>query len=543
MISRIQNKQVRTVFYSVLIFFALFIAWPAFTLFRNAFEYKHVFSFQNFSAVLTGGKLGTAFANSLKVSFISSLITTVLAFVVAYTVCFTNIPAWLKKTLRTLAVFPMLLPTITYGFAIIYSFGKNGLITKLFGFQFFDFYGFYGLIFGYVIYTFPISFTLLKNTMEYIDRRFIVVCRVMGDNAFKTFVTSILIPLSGTIAVSVVQSFFLSFTDFGIPASIGGRYTVISTMLYNTMLGSLPDFHQGAVIALFMLLPSIFSILLLNYLQRFNVRYNKISRDALKENVFRDSILSIFSVIIVLVIISIFAVVIVSPFVKAWPYDTSFSMDNFSNVVGDRSLNRVFGNSLVISLFTAILGTVLVFAAALCCERSKEKLHGTKTLLAIAQITNTIPGMVLGIAFLLTFRKTPIHNTLIIIVACNLIHFFATPFLMMKGALEKMNSSWETTAAVLGDNWIKTVTRIIAPNALPTLLEIFCYLFINGMVTVSAIVFIAGAKTMVITTKIQELQHFAKFNEIFILSIYILLTNLVLKGVKGIINMKILKRS
>ena len=88
------------------------------------------------------------------------------------------------------------------------------------------------MIFGYVIYTFPISFTLLKNTMEYIDRRFIVVCRVMGDNAFKTFVTSILIPLSGTIAVSVVQSFFLSFTDFGIPASIGGRYTVISTMLY-----------------------------------------------------------------------------------------------------------------------------------------------------------------------------------------------------------------------------------------------------------------------------------------------------------------------
>ena len=94
----------------MLIFFALFIAWPAFTLFRNAFEYKHVFSFQNFSAVLTGGKLGTAFANSFRVSFISSLITTVLAFAVAYTVCFTNIPAWLKKTLRTLAVFPMLLP-------------------------------------------------------------------------------------------------------------------------------------------------------------------------------------------------------------------------------------------------------------------------------------------------------------------------------------------------------------------------------------------------------------------------------------------------
>ncbi|WP_407400821.1 ABC transporter permease [Treponema sp.] len=539
MISRIQNKQVRTVFYSVLIFFCIFIAWPAFTLLKNAFEYRHSFSFVNFNAVFSGGKIWSAFFNSCKVSIISSVITTVFAFVMAYTVTFTNIPSWLKKTFRTLAVFPMLLPTITYGFAIIYSFGKNGLLTKILGFQFFDFYGFYGLIFGYVVYTFPISFTLIKNTMEYIDRRFIVVCRVMGDNSIKTFFTAILGPLAGTIAVSVVQSFFLAFTDFGIPASIGGRYTVISTMLYNTMLGSLPDFHQGAVIALFMLVPSIFSILLLNYLQRFNVRYNKLSNDAIKANPVRDIACSLVSFVVVFAIISIFIVVICSPFVKAWPYDTSFSLDNFTSVLGDKSLNRVFANSLVISLLTAVFGTGLVFASALCCERNKNKLHGTKTLVAIAQVSNAIPGMVLGIAFLLTFRKTPIHNTLIIIVACNLIHFFATPFLMMKGALEKMNASWETTAAVLGDNWIKTVVRIITPNALPTLLEIFVYLFINGMVTVSAIVFIAGAKTMVITTKIQELQHFAKFNEIFILSIYILFTNLILKSVKGIVNIKL----
>lgn len=33
------------------------------------------------------------------------------------------------------------------------------------------------------------------------------------------------------------------------------------------------------------------------------------------------------------------------------------------------------------------------------------------------------------------------------------------------------------------------------------------------------------------TTKIKELQHFAKFNEIFVLSILILLINLLAKGV------------
>lgn len=38
----------------------------------------------------------------------------------------------------------MFLPTITYGFAIIYSFGKQGLLTRLLGRQFFDIYGFGG---------------------------------------------------------------------------------------------------------------------------------------------------------------------------------------------------------------------------------------------------------------------------------------------------------------------------------------------------------------------------------------------------------------
>lgn len=40
----------------------------------------------------------------------------------------------------------MLLPTITYGFAIIYSFGRQGFITGMIGHQMFEIYGFYGLL-------------------------------------------------------------------------------------------------------------------------------------------------------------------------------------------------------------------------------------------------------------------------------------------------------------------------------------------------------------------------------------------------------------
>ncbi len=79
----------------------------------------------------------------------------------------------------------MLLPTITYGFAIIYSFGKQGLLTRLLGRQFFDIYGFGGLLLGYVIYTLPVSFLLIHNTMGYIDKKYMVVSRIMGDSGIR----------------------------------------------------------------------------------------------------------------------------------------------------------------------------------------------------------------------------------------------------------------------------------------------------------------------------------------------------------------------
>lgn len=84
---------------------------------------------------------------------------------------------------------------------------------------------------------------------------------------------------------------------------------------------------------------------------------------------------------------------------------------------------------------------------------------------------------------------------------------------------------------LMGDNWLKTIFRVVTPNAMSTLLEVFSYYFVNAMVTVSAVIFIAGTRTMVITTKIKELQYFNEFNEIFVLSLLILFTNLAARAV------------
>ena len=84
---------------------------------------------------------------------------------------------------------------------------------------------------------------------------------------------------------------------------------------------------------------------------------------------------------------------------------------------------------------------------------------------------------------------------------------------------------------LMGDSWIKTILRVVTPNALSSLIEVFSYYFINSMVTISALIFIAGARTMVLTTMIKQLQYVNRFNEVFVLSLLILATNLLAKAV------------
>lgn len=528
-----KEKEIKVIYAVTILLFAAFLAVPIIRLLGESFVLDTGWGMENYTSVLTGKGFAEAFGNSIVISLTSAVISTVLAFFLAYSIQYTNLGAKYKKLIRLLAVLPMLLPTITYGFAIIYSFGKQGLLTKLIGTQLFDIYGFGGLIFGYVIYTLPISFLLILNTMGYIDKKFMVVSRVMGDNSITTFFQTVFRPLLGTLAASIVQCFFLCFTDYGIPASVGGKYEVVATVLYNEMLGSIPDFQQGAVVAMLMLVPSIISIVLLRYLERYNIRYNKISAIELQKNSLRDWFCGIVSGIILLILVSIFLVIFVVPFVEEWPYQTSFTLEHLQAVLNDNSLTMVYRNSIFVAVLTAVLGLLITYGAALVTARSNMKHRWKGIINSIALITNTIPGMVIGIAYMLIFSGTPLQNTFWLMILCNVVHFFSTPYLMMKNSLEKLNSSWETTASLMGDTWMKTIVRIVTPNMKSTILEVFSYYFVNAMVTVSAVIFIAGARTMVLTTKIKELQYYTKFNEVFVLSLFILGTNLIVKGILG----------
>lgn len=524
------QKELKVLYILITLTLAAILLYPlGCVLFQSVLTKEGGIGLANYTSLLSQSSFWTALANSFTVSGISAAIATLMAFFCAYGLHFTRIRPGVKKVIQIIVLLPLFLPSITYGFAVIYSFGRLGLISQLIVPPPFSIYGFWGLLIADVIYTLPPAFLILYNAFFYVDRNFITVSKLMGDGPWQTFYMTAIRPVVGSLLSAFILSFFLSFTDFGIPVSIAGEYEVIATQLYTTMMGAIPNFGEGAVIAMAMLVPSVASVVMLRWVDRFNFRYNKISKAEVSTNAFRDALYLLYYVLISLALLSVFVVMFVVPFVKQWPYQPYFTLDVITRIVSDSSIWQVYEHSIGVALVSAAVGTIFCYAAALVKARSQLPSWCQTTMDSFAMITNTVPGMVLGIGFLFAMSGTPLANTFTILVLANLVHFFTTPYMMATSALSKMNAGWETTGALMGDSWIKTVSRVIVPNSLPTLLQMFQYFFVSAMVTISAVVFLTGARTMLLTTKIKELQYFEKFEEIFVLSLLVFLTNVAAK--------------
>ena len=505
------------------------LVYPLYSVLNQSFFNDGGFTFDNYLTFLSKGSFWESLFNSFKVSGAVALLATTIAFISAYGLNFCAYSQKLKSAIEIIILLPLFLPSITYGFAVIYSFGRQGLITRLIGQLPFSIYGFYGLLIAGVIYTLPPAFMILNNAFKYVDKNFITVSKVMGDSKARTFYITGIRPVVGSMVAAFILSFFLNFTDFGIPTSIAGKYDVIATTLYATMMGAVPDFANGSVVAMAMLVPSIIAIVLLRYCDRLNFRYNKISMVHPVPDKLRDGGFLAFYLALTLLLLSVFAIMFIVPFVKSWPYQPWFTLETVKRIFAESAILGVYINSLYVAILTAICGTVLCYLAGMINARSHLTGWCKSLMDVFAMVTNTVPGMVLGVGFLFAFTGTSLTNTFLILIIANVVHFFTTPYLMAKQAFSKMNVSWETTGALMGDTWFKTVRRVVIPNTKSTIIEMFSYFFVNAMVTISAIVFLAGARTMVTTVKIKELQYFEKFDAIFVLSLLIFFTNVAAK--------------
>ena len=108
--------------------------------------------------------------------------------------------------------------------------------------------------------------------------------------------------------------------------------------------------------------------------------------------------------------------------------------------------------------------------------------------------------MVLGLAYIFAFNApgsalNRLYATLAILVISNVIHYFTVGFLTATTALKQMDAEFENVSASLGVPFYRTFARVTVPIALPAIIAISMYFFLNAMVTLSAVVFLVAPGT------------------------------------------------
>jgi len=515
-------KQKNIIALIIIIFFIVSFLIPILTLFKMGFV-NDGFTLEYLTATFNDAAFQNAMLASIFTSLATAIISLTLSLILVVFMKYTRINKLVKKIVEFLILLPMLLPSISFGFALIYLFGNNGLLMNVFNTSIIDVYDYQGVILGLVIYTIGPTYLMVNNSFNYLNGNLYYVSDILRNKKLDIMKSVIFPAIKSGLISSFFIAFTLSFTDYGIPMSL--NYNTASKYLYNITLGSYPNFSQGSIVAIFLLIvPLIIYIFVEIFIKKENSG-EEITPLPVKKSLTRDIVTSFLTLCWLNVIIGMFAIIIIVPFVTSWPYDLSFSFDSWLRVLQKENVGRIIFNTARLALLTVIFGTILTFLSAYLVTKTNSKLN--KIIDTLSIIPNIIPGMTLGLAYLLIAKNFDESSTIIFLVLINVVYFFTSPYLLFKNALERLNPNLEKTSIVFGYSWFKTLVKVIIPNLKNTLKEVVCYLIIHSFTTISAIVFISSIATETLSLTIKRLEYFADFRGIFTMSLVILVINII----------------
>lgn len=464
----------------------------------------------------------TMLKNSIIASVSATLLSVLFAFLLAWCVNRTCMKA--SSLFKILFTLPMLIPSISHGMGLVLLLGTNGILTNLLGISI-DLYGFTGIILGSIMYSFPVSFLLLNDGFQYEDASAYEAAQVLGLNKWEQFVQITLSNMKAPIISSLFAVFTMVFTDYGVPLALGGQVLTLPVYMYREVIG-LMDYSQGAIIGLVLLVPAIVEFIMdMKGSQQGGLQGKPL---VMKPSKIRDRSAFIGCVFVVITLLLPLLTFMYLSMVESYPIDLSFSLRNIEEAFR-LGVGMYMKHSIAIALATALIGMALTYFTAYITSRSQRSFSNL-FLHFISLVSLAIPGVVLGLCYVLFFHGSLIYGTVFILIQVNITHFFASPYLMAYNSMKRFNANFEDVAAVHGISKMQLLFDVFIPCTKETLLEIFAYLFVNAMVTISAVSFLANFKNMPLSLLIPQFDSQSMIEATAFISVLIFVVNVIVKG-------------
>ena len=435
--------------------------------------------------------------NSLFIAVLTTAIVLPLAFIYAYALQRSCMR--FKGLFQALALIPILAPSLLPAISLIYLFGNQGFLKAwMFGVSI---YGPFGIVMSQVFYCFPHALMILLAALSLADSRLYEAADALGASKTRVFLTVTLPGAKYGLISAGFVIFTLVITDFGIAKVIGGRFNVLATDIFKQVIGQ-QNFEMGAVVGFVLLIPAVVAFAADRIFQQRQVALLSARAVPLvpKPAARRDWALFAFCSVVGGMIAVVLAMAAWASLVTRWPYNLTLTLNNYAFGEFDSDGWAAYWHSVQLAVWTALIGTVIVFVGAYLLEKTRAFAAGRVVAQFMAMLPMAVPGLVLGLAYIFFFnaKGNPfgfLYGTMGILVINSLTHFYTVSHLTATTALKQLDHEFEAVSASLKVSLLRTMTRVTLPVCLPAVLDISIYLFVNAMTTVSAVIFLYSTDT------------------------------------------------
>jgi molybdate transport system permease protein len=184
----------------------------------------------HFFALITSGSSLAALELSLKTSTASTVLCVVLGVPMALVLARTSFPG--QRLVRSLMLLPLVLPPVVGGIALLYTFGRRGLLghtLQVLGIQIA--FSTTAVVLAQAFVALPFLVVSLEGTLRAVGRRYEVVAATLGAHP-TTVLLRVTLPLVlPGLASGAVLSFARSLGEFGATLTFAGSLQGVTRTL------------------------------------------------------------------------------------------------------------------------------------------------------------------------------------------------------------------------------------------------------------------------------------------------------------------------
>jgi iron(III) transport system permease protein len=369
----------------------------------------------------------------------------------------------------------------------------NVLLKNVFGLEHpFDVYTLSMMIFVSATELVPTMFVMLSGVFRNMDPQLESAGAVCGANYLRT-ARYVMLPLLTPGLLSVAMYMLMVMVQaFEIPLVMGltAEVPVLSVYVYllSSPEGGTPKYGMAAAFGIGLLVLALVLMALYYAATRTAERFRVVTGKAFRPRriaLGRNRYTAV-------VFIAIYFVVMLAPLVALlWSSLLPFyqlptpaalsrvSLSNYRTILNTTKVQHAIVNTSVLVFSTATLTMMLSGVLSWFAVRGRGKLAGYLDMIAFAPLA--IPRIVMGIAILLLYIRTPLYGTIWIIVLAQVTAYLAFGTRTVNGALMQIHPELENAATACGATWTTTLRKILLPILWPHFLNAWLWIVAHSM--------------------------------------------------------------